>query len=30
MEVTQRIQLVQDETCTLFKEIEGQGAQVEE
>jgi hypothetical protein len=26
MEVTQRLQPVQDEACTLFEEIEGQGA----
>jgi DNA anti-recombination protein RmuC len=30
MEVTQRLQLVQDEACTLFEEIEGQGAQLEQ
>jgi hypothetical protein len=30
MEVTQRLQLVQDEECTLFEEIEGQGAQLEQ
>jgi hypothetical protein len=29
MEVTQRLQLVQDEAYSLFEEIEGQGAQVE-
>jgi hypothetical protein len=29
MEVTQRIQSVQDEACTLFEEIEGQGSQLE-
>jgi hypothetical protein len=26
MEVTQRLQPVQDEACTLFEEIEGQGS----
>jgi hypothetical protein len=26
MEVTQKIQTVQDEACILFEEIEGQGA----
>jgi hypothetical protein len=30
MEVTQRLQQVQDEACTLFEEIEGQGAQLEQ
>jgi hypothetical protein len=30
MEVTQRLQLVQDEYCTLFEEIERQGAQLEQ
>jgi hypothetical protein len=30
MEVTQRLQPVQDEACTLLKEIEGQGAQLEQ
>jgi hypothetical protein len=30
MEVTQRLQPVQDEACTLFEEIEGQGAQLEQ
>jgi hypothetical protein len=30
MEVTQRLQPIQDEACTLFKEIEGQGAQLEQ
>jgi hypothetical protein len=29
MEVTQRLQLVQDEVCQLFEEIEGQGAEIE-
>jgi DNA anti-recombination protein RmuC len=30
MEVTQRLHSVQDEACTLFEEIEGQGAQLEQ
>jgi multidrug resistance efflux pump len=30
MEVTQRIQPLQNESCTLFEEIEGQGAQLEQ
>jgi hypothetical protein len=30
MEVTQRLQPVQDEACTLFEEIEGQGSQLEQ
>jgi DNA anti-recombination protein RmuC len=30
MEVTQRLQSVQDEACTLFEEIEGQGKQLEQ
>jgi hypothetical protein len=30
MEVTQRLQPVQDEACILFEEIEGQGAQLEQ
>jgi hypothetical protein len=30
MEVTQRLQSVQDEPCTLFEEIEGQGAHLEQ
>jgi hypothetical protein len=30
MEVTQRIQPIQDEACQLFTEIEGQGAKLEE
>jgi hypothetical protein len=30
MEVTQRLQLVQDEACTLFEEIKGQGSQLEQ
>jgi chromosome segregation ATPase len=30
MEVTQRLQLVQDEACTLFEEIEGQGSHLEQ
>jgi hypothetical protein len=30
MEVTQRHQLVQDEACTLFEEIKGQYAQMEQ
>jgi hypothetical protein len=29
IEVTQRLQSVQDEACTLFEEIKGQGAQLE-
>jgi hypothetical protein len=29
MEVTQRLQPMQDEAYTLFEEIEGQGAQLE-
>ena len=29
MEVTQRLQPVQDEACTLFEEIKGQGAYLE-
>lgn len=29
MEVTQRLQPVQDATCTLFEEIEGWGAELE-
>jgi hypothetical protein len=29
MEVIQMLQLVQDEACTLFEEIEGQGLQIE-
>jgi hypothetical protein len=29
MEVTQRLQLVQDEACMIFEEIEGQGSQLE-
>jgi hypothetical protein len=29
MEVTQRLQPVQDKACTLFEEIEGQGSQLE-
>jgi uncharacterized protein with PIN domain len=28
MEVTQRLQLVQDEACVVFEEIEGQGSQL--
>jgi DNA anti-recombination protein RmuC len=30
MEVTQRLQPVQDEACTLFEELEGQGSQLEQ
>jgi hypothetical protein len=30
MEVTQRLQPVQDEACTLFEEIEGRGSQLEQ
>jgi hypothetical protein len=30
MEVTQQLQPVQDEACTRFEEIEGQGAQLEQ
>jgi hypothetical protein len=30
MEVTQRLQPVQDKACTLFEEIEGQGSQLEQ
>jgi DNA anti-recombination protein RmuC len=30
MEVTQRLHLVQDEACTLFEEIEGQGTQLDQ
>jgi hypothetical protein len=30
MEVTHRLQLVQDEVCTLFEEIEGQGSHLEQ
>jgi hypothetical protein len=30
MEVTQRFHSVQDEVCTLFEEIEGQGSQLEQ
>jgi hypothetical protein len=30
MEVTQRFHLVQDEACTLFEDIEGQGSQLEQ
>jgi hypothetical protein len=30
MEVTQRLQSVQDEACTLFEEIEGQGSHLEQ
>jgi hypothetical protein len=29
MEVTQRLQPVQDEVCQLFEEIEGRGAEME-
>jgi hypothetical protein len=30
MEMTQRLQPVQDEACTLFEEIEGRGAELEQ
>jgi hypothetical protein len=30
MEVTQKLQPVQDEACTLFEEIEGRGAKLEQ
>jgi hypothetical protein len=30
MEVTQRLQPMQDESYTLFEEIEGQGAELEQ
>jgi hypothetical protein len=30
MEVTQKLQPVQDEACTLFEEIEGRGAELEQ
>jgi hypothetical protein len=30
MEVTQRLQLVQDEACTIFEEIEGQGSELDQ
>jgi hypothetical protein len=30
MEVTQRLQLVQDEACMTFEEIEGQGLQLDQ
>jgi hypothetical protein len=30
MEVTQKLQLIQYEACTLFEEIKGQGAQLEQ
>jgi hypothetical protein len=30
MEVTQRLQPVQDEACMLFEEIEGQGSQLDQ
>jgi hypothetical protein len=30
MEVTQRLQPVQDEACQLFEEIEGRGAELEQ
>jgi hypothetical protein len=30
MEVTQRLQLVQDEACQLFEDIEGQGVELEQ
>jgi hypothetical protein len=30
IEVTQRLQHVQDESCTIFEEVEGQGSQLEQ
>jgi hypothetical protein len=30
MEVTQRLQLVQDEACTVFEKIEGKGSQLDQ
>jgi hypothetical protein len=30
MEVTQRLQSVQDEACMIFEEIEGQGSQLDQ
>jgi hypothetical protein len=30
MEVTQRLQLVQEETCVVFEYIEGQGSQLDQ
>ena len=30
MEVTQRLQPVLDEACTVFEEIEGQGSQLDQ
>ena len=30
MEVTQRLQLVQEEACVMFEEIKGQGAQLDQ
>jgi hypothetical protein len=30
MEVTQRLQPIQDEACQLFTEIEGRGAEIEQ
>jgi hypothetical protein len=30
MEVTQRLQPIQDESCQIFVEIEGQGAELEQ
>jgi hypothetical protein len=30
MEVTQRLQLVWDEACTIFEEIEGEGSQLDQ
>jgi hypothetical protein len=30
MEVTQRLQPVQDEACTIFEEVEGQGSQLDQ
>jgi hypothetical protein len=30
MEATQRLQLVQEESCVMFEEIEGQGSQLDQ
>ena len=30
MEVTQRLQLMQDKACTLFEDLKGQGSQLEQ
>jgi hypothetical protein len=30
MEVTQKLQLVKDEACTLFEEIKGRGVELEQ